>query len=730
MNRQVAISRGRMNRRVAVVIMATALLGMATGLTEAVETRGWRTSGRDEFLAASLESLSVSSEGRVQVAPALLPVDGIDVAYVWSLRTDPSGKVWAGTGNSGEIFLIDGLKASRVHDPVALQVESMAIDARGQLVVGTAPDGTILRVAGDGTAQTHVDLPSQHVWQIGFDKAGRLLAATGEPARLYRVDARGEASILFEADADHFTAMALHGDRIFLGDDRKGLIWRIDADGQARVLYDAAEVEVRAIALGEDGSVYAAVNRDIAETLAATIGSSAAPAGGSGAGGSRREANPTNPGPVVYRIRPDGAVESLWTCSDATIQAMINGPDGSLLIGTGGVSGGIYRLDPATRDWSLLGRPKAPQVLALARMNEALYLATGSPGRVYRADLTGSPVGKILSVVHDARHVSDWGVVRWEDSASDGGRMTVRTRTGNTALPDATWSDWSAPLADAPGSPITSPAARFVQWEAVLNRGAALSSVTLTWAEKNLPPMISKILVSDAGAQLQRGGDNGGPQPVVQSLPGNVRAEFSMTSQGSRRGASSDEASWARRYRTIRWEATDPNEDALRYGLEYRARGEEEWRPLTETLEEPLYVLDSTRLPDGEWSVRVSALDAPDNSPGEELSDRRESDFFLVDNTPPVIEALTVAPVGDSLAISARFLDAAGSIESAEFSLDGTEWRRMLPLDRVWDERSEEVRITVARSKSGGSDLLLRAYDETGNKGIGREPIPAAKGQR
>lgn len=723
-------SHDRMGPWVATALLMAGIPGLNAGLAHAVETRGWRTNGREEFLAATLESLSVSSEGRVRVAPALEEVTGIDVAYVWSLVADPSGKVWAGTGNSGEIFRLDGLKGTRVHDPVALQVESMAIDGRGRILAGTAADGTIYSVDPDGTSGTRVDLPSEHVWGLGLDRSGRILAATGDPARLYRVDEKGEASILFEADADHFTALVMVGDSIILGDDRKGLIRRIDPDGRAHVLYDAAEVEVRALAIGADGSIYAAVNRDIAETLgaASTPGPAVAGTGGSSTG--RREASPPPTGPVVYRIRPDGAVESLWTCPDATIQAMITGPDGSLLIGTGGNSGGVYRLDPVTRDWSLLCRPKAPQVLALARVGDALYLATGAPGRVYRAGLSGNPVGKLLSVVHDARQVSDWGVIRWDHEAIDGGGVTLRTRTGNTAQPDATWSDWSPPVSAALGSPVVSPAARFVQWEAVLSRGATLNSVTLTWAEKNLPPTISKVSVSDPGATLQRGGDDGGPQPVVQSLPGNVRAEFSVTAQSSRRAATPEESSWARRYRTIRWEASDPNDDALRYRLEYRARGEMEWRLLEEKLEEPLHVLDSTRLPDGDWTVRVSASDTPDNSPGEELVDRRESDYFQVDNASPVIEALTVTARGDSLEIGARFVDSAGSIQLAEFSLDGTEWRPMLPLDRVWDERSEEIRIIVARPARAGSELSIRAFDETGNKGIGRQSIPAATGRR
>ncbi|HEX7878077.1 MAG TPA: hypothetical protein VF720_01630, partial [Candidatus Eisenbacteria bacterium] len=414
---------------------------------------------------------------------------------------------------------------------------------------------------------------------------------------------------------------------------------------------------------------------------------------------------------------------------DATIQAMIAGPDGQLLVGTGGEKSGLYRVDPISRDWSLLARTTAPLILSLARTGNTLYIATGSPGRVYRAGLAGSPTGKLLSIVHDAKQTSDWGVVSWDDDAADGRGISIRTRSGNTEKPDATWSAWSAPLSDARGSSITSPPARYIQWEAVLTGNAALSAVTVSWAEKNLPPLVSRITVSESGGTLQRGGDNGGPQPVVQALPGNVRAEFSVSTQGSRRSASDEESSWARRYRTIRWEASDPNDDGLEYRLQYRARGETAWQLLDEELTEPIYVLDTTRLPDGAFAVRVSVSDRPDNSPGEEKTAQRESEFFLVDNAPPVVEGLTATAAGDSLDVGARVADASGSIKSAEISLDGEEWRRLLPLDRVWDEGSEEIRVTIARPSKDAGDLLIRAFDDTGNKGVGRQPFPKKEKQ-
>jgi hypothetical protein len=714
--------RSRVRRTVgALVIVAAGALSVVPA-ARSVETKSWRLAGRDGFLAATLESVSVSTEGIARLAPALEVVEGLDAAYVWSLLAARDGRLYAGTGTSSDLFVVSGRSATLIDDGVALQIESLAEGPDGTIYAGLAPDATIRAVGRDGAARTFADLPVHHVWGLAVDGSGRLLAATGEPARLYAIDRSGEVELLFEAEGDHMTALAVRGARVFFGVDRGGLVYEWLGDGRARVLFDAPEVEVRALVPTADGSLYAAINRDIAESLG---GGSGGAGGGSGSGAGGGPGGGSSPGPVVYRIRADGAVESIWTAPDATIQALVDAGDGTLLAGTGGTKGGLYRLRPDTREASLLARPGPPQVLALAVQGDRLALATGSPGKVYRASLAGSPVGRILSPVHDARQVSDWGVLSWDVPAPASGRVSFRTRSGNTGTPDATWSDWSAPLEEPAGSAIPSPAARFLQWEATLADGAALRSVTTAWVEKNLPPLVSRVTITEQGTPLQRGGDAGGPQPVVQQLPGNVRAEFSIGTQASRQGADDEETVWARRYRILRWEASDPNDDHLTFRLESRRAGDGDWSTLEEEVDDPLYVLDSSRLPDGNYDLRVTASDAKANPPGEARTHARESDRLVIDNTAPEVLDLVVRPVGaDSVEIAARLVDNLGPLKSADVTVDGKEWMRTLPLDRVWDEAAEELRVRVALPKTGPVEIQVRLFDRAGNRGFARGSRP------
>jgi|GEM_PF-6162958 len=60
--------------------------------------------------------------------------------------------------------------------------------------------------------------------------------------------------------------------------------------------------------------------------------------------------------------------------------------------------------------------------------------------------------------------------VRWQQTVGEDVAITVQTRTGPTILPDASWSDWSAPQTLAvpddsatTGAPCTSPTDRYIQ---------------------------------------------------------------------------------------------------------------------------------------------------------------------------------------------------------------------------------------------------------------------------
>ncbi|GAB4407160.1 MAG: hypothetical protein Kow00123_20050 [Anaerolineales bacterium] len=111
---------------------------------------------------------------------------------------------------------------------------------------------------------------------------------------------------------------------------------------------------------------------------------------------------------------------------------------------------------------------------ALAEPSGRLYMAwedrRDSLGRIYTSSYDPNYVqqGTYLSPVRDTGGITGWGTLDWDATVLAGTSLSFQVRSGNTPAPDASWSDWSAPLV-ASGLPIPAPVGRFVQVRANLS---------------------------------------------------------------------------------------------------------------------------------------------------------------------------------------------------------------------------------------------------------------------
>ena len=103
-------------------------------------------------------------------------------------------------------------------------------------------------------------------------------------------------------------------------------------------------------------------------------------------------------------------------------------------------------------------------------------------------------------------------------------------------------------------------------------------------------------------------------------------------------------------YQSVLWTADDANEDQLEFAIYYRGENETSWKLLKDKLETRFYSWDTTAMPDGAYYLKIVASDAPSNPAGEELTAERESERFVVVNTPPAIAQLTAdTPPGGAM---------------------------------------------------------------------------------
>jgi hypothetical protein len=167
----------------------------------------------------------------------------------------------------------------------------------------------------------------------------------------------------------------------------------------------------------------------------------------------------------------------------------------------------------------------------------------------------------------------------------------------------------------------------------------------------------------------------------------------------------------------VKWVAHDDNDDQLVYALYYRTDGETRWLLLKDDLTDKFYSFDASLLPDGAYTFKVVASDAPSHSPGEELTAEKESARVEVDTTPPRIENLTASAEGDKIHVSFRAVDGYSVIKRAEFSIDANDWQYVEPTDQISDSKTETYDFRAA------VPVDVEAAATAGAKRKGRESV-------
>src|SRR5882762_7546512 len=231
----------------------------------------WQISSRAELLKGEARGVSVTDTGVLTLAPNLSQLFNTDQAYVWSTAIDAAGNIYLGTGHDGKLFRVgpDG-KGSLLYKAPELDVTALAVAHDGAVFAATSPDGKVYRVTADGKAEVFFDPTDKYIWSLAILGDGSLAVGTGDNGKLYRVRAAGakpESSLLINTNQTHVMSLAVtkQGDLI-AGTDPGGLVLRISANGKAFALYDAQLREIHALASAPDGSIYALALSDAAST--------------------------------------------------------------------------------------------------------------------------------------------------------------------------------------------------------------------------------------------------------------------------------------------------------------------------------------------------------------------------------------------------------------------------------------------------------------------------------
>lgn len=679
-------------------VAAVAGAGFVAGDARAVGTRTFELDSLEKLSGGDLKGVAVGSDGVVRAGWTLgsVPMPGGAGTTATCAVALADGSVLVGTGPSGggKIVRVANDQATVYADTGENAVSALAVDrSTPGTVYAATTSGKIYRVS-KGKADVLATIPGvDGVFALAVDKAGTaLFAGTGSDGAVVRVDASGTSSVYFKTDEPFVVSLAVADDgAVYAGTGGKGLLYRITAPGRATVLYDFHGEDVHAIATAPGGRVYAIANEG-----AAAAGSESTD---SAASARRSSGGRTPPGPstatkpkagkgALWRFDAQGRPERMMHHDDFHYVSLAVDDRGVPYVGTG-AEGRIYTVDEA-HTVSLVADTDERQITAisLGAAARAHFVLGSDPATFHRILATGGPDAVWTSKPLDAGLRARFGHLTWRGT----GALEVSTRSGDTQTPDTTWSPWSTPVAQ--GGAVQSPAGRYVQVRARLRDGSAsIGDVNLAFRTDNLRAVVTDI------AARERGGAAEAKEGIAPSggSPGRHDSVVKVT-----------------------WKVDNPDEDELRYRVQFRREGEARWLDATrpdEVVTKAELDWDTAALPEGKYRLRVQATDEIANPLGDVTEHALESAPVLVDNTPPIFKSVGV----QGRRLRAEVVDGLGPIVRIEVAVDGRlEWRPVAAVDGLFDTADEAVDADLAPllSAAGGAGphvVAVRAYDAAGN---------------
>ncbi len=740
-------------------IRLAAFLAFA-GLLSAATSSTWDTSSSSDFLRGRLKGLSVTPEGWLQPGPALAKEIPLNEPVLWTLIPAGEGGAYAATGHTGKVYYIDRAgKSTLLWTADQPEVFALCTDSKGRLYAGTSPNGGVYRI-DEGKVVEVAHLGTKYIWALAATADDSIFAATGDGGKVFRIDSSGQAQLYFDTGQSNVTSLALgYGGHLYAGTDPNGLLYDITGPAHGTALYRSSLPEIHSVAVEKNGTIFASAlggsltSRTATPASATTANATAvvaatptvisvseakengivpeqnadikiqAPKGTATSTITSATAAPTPAytevsgveKSAIYRLSPDGAVDTLRTSKEENVFKLL--PEGEKIWFSTDVHGRLYSL-AQNRQQILLTETGDGDANSLVRTTAGVWVGLSNPARV--ALLSSEAAAKSIyeSPVHDVTTFARWGKLSWKATAPG---ISFQTRTGNTGRPDATWSNWSAPISSENAAAISSPKSRYIQWRAEWPAGssAQLWSVTVPFLPQNSAPVVRSISITSVAAASAAkttsgaSSSSGGAYTITVTDTGDASSSTSGTATQTANRPSTTQTQ-------LTWQADDPDNDKLIYSVFFRGEGEQNWTLLRKDLFDNTLLLDADALADGRYLFKVIASDKPANDLRYAAETELVSSPVLIDNTPPVITAAAPQRNGSTLELAFSAEDKGSALRRCEYSVDAGIWQPLEATDGITDSKQENFKLQISDLKSGEHVLTIRVYDSAGNAGLAR----------
>jgi hypothetical protein len=232
----------------------------------AVSTSHWTQGSEADFKAGTLHNVVVTNLGDVKLSHAVKVIqqENPDVTTVNCLAAAGDGTIYAGTGPKGALLAVKDDKVTTIANiDGAINILCLLVDDSGRLFIGTGGEkGKIYRIDKPGDAPKEIFSADgvQYVWAMVETPDNQVYAATGPNGQVFQIKPDDSHAELYKSDENNITAMISDGkDFLYLGTDPDGLVVRLNRQTKdSFILYNASESEIAALAMDDQGNLYAA----------------------------------------------------------------------------------------------------------------------------------------------------------------------------------------------------------------------------------------------------------------------------------------------------------------------------------------------------------------------------------------------------------------------------------------------------------------------------------------
>lgn len=684
-------------------------------------TRHYTIEGFEAMLDGNPETTALTQDGGIVLAPVSRD-RLVQPESSFSAATAQGRNVVVARVDESAVVVVNQAGKEKVLYKAKEGMITDLLSVGNAIYVATGPSARIYRINKSGKAKLFFEAEAEHIWDMTPGPKGSIFCVTGGPGQVIQIDAKGKGRVLLESEQTHLRSVLYHREHgLFVGGGERGVLLhaRIGSLKKFRALYDTLQREVTSLVVVGDYVYVVGVSG--AEALASEGGR------GQKKGKSGSKPKESRVSSQLAEVALDGTAQILAGSNDEVIFSVVVDARGDLLVSTGATGredprGRIYSINPRERVISLVYQSPSRMITHLLNLpGKALAAVASGGGRITQIVGGYGAKGEYISAPFDIHINARFGAMDLLGEFPAGSDATLALRTGQTAVPDETWSEWSAEISKESLEAPKVQNGRYAQLRVTLKAGKGetptVHRVRVAYLRKNLPPFVSDVFSLEKGIALV---------PLTRS-PAKTRTINLREKKPNARGKKKKSGGMGAKARevaeegalTLRWRAEDPNDDELRYGLDIRRSGNRDWQVIDDEMEVPFYTLQSSQLPDGHYRFRVRASDALSNPVGLGLEDERESFSILIDNQPPEFTRIKTSQKGTTMTARVVVSDSVGPLTDARFSLDGQRFQHLLPDDGVLDGRQEAFTIRLEGLDPGPHTLTVRVLDSADNEAVG-----------